>query len=36
MSQMRGKQSTQFERAVYILGAASVVGQKRRGRAAWL
>ena len=28
MSQMRGKQSTQFERAVYILGAASVVGQK--------
>lgn len=28
MSQMKGKQSTEFEREVYILGAASVVGQK--------
>lgn len=28
MSQMKGKQSTAFEKEVYILGAASVVGQK--------
>lgn len=28
MSQMKGKQSTEFEKDVYILGTASVVGQK--------
>lgn len=28
MSQIKGKQSTEFERDVYILGAASIVGQK--------
>ena len=29
MEQMIGKQSIQFERAVHILSAASIVGKKR-------
>lgn len=32
MEQMIGKQSVQFERAVHILSAASIVGKKRGGR----
>lgn len=34
MEQMIGKQSVQFERAVHILSAASIVG-KKRGTVLW-